>query len=186
MREENIGDSGLYVEFYVRDPEPDPLASKDAGYEVYSEKEWIKIVIDPRSIIDRPVKEEDKDRFYEQYRRFHAKASSQVIGIPLTKAPFLPKPRAVMYERNDIYTVEQLAESTDNRLESLGMGTKDDREKAKKYLAERRLKDPVDNLQKKNAELEARLKLLEEENSKLAVAQIKTANKKSKEEGVSL
>lgn len=127
-------DDALFVKFYVRKV-PDAVLSKEKGYEVSKDEDWIEIRFDDdRTVVDVPVRPSDIERFSRQYEAFKRKASEQFVGVPLSKIFAYSPARVEHYERHSIYSVEQLAASSDTTLQSLGMGAVEDRRKCQKYL----------------------------------------------------
>lgn len=129
-------DQALFVEFHdvaVEDPE----ASKIAGIKQYKDVPYCKIVVDPFTTNDDPVKDteeySDITRFPDAWEIYKAKRSGERIGTPLKLLTGMTPAKIKNYENADIYSVEQLSHQSDQTISKF-MGGLADRKEAIKYL----------------------------------------------------
>lgn len=127
-------ESSAYVEFTL-DAVLDQFQMDETGIPVYHDVERITIW-NPgkRDTIKENVTEFHKRRFKEQYEAFKAGREPSHDGLPLTEWPVLTKAAALNLRNSRIFTVEQLASVTDPNLDSLGLGGRELRDKAKAYI----------------------------------------------------
>lgn len=129
-------DSKLHVQFYMK-PFLDQKASAEAGRPIYKDTEFIRIMLpgDKQNIIDRQVGvvEDERRRFAQHYAKFKAGQAEQIVGTPLTLAPFLSPAQAEEYKFFNIRTVEQLASAPDS-IGTKFMGFNQHKQKAQAFL----------------------------------------------------
>lgn len=129
-------DSLLYVTFY-RKVLQDNYRSEKEGRPIHIEEEWVTIVPPGNNLlkIDTPVREEHKRRFPIQWAQFqNSNSSTPISGTPLTEWPAIDRARAEDLKALRFYTVEQIAECSDQQLQSLGMDANTLRVKARAFL----------------------------------------------------
>lgn len=156
------GDKALHVRFYMA-PRLDMDASRLAQRAIYVDSEYIEIMIpgDKHNIIQRPVWEQDLQRFPEIYEKFK-KGVAQVIGTPLSAVPFLTKAQVEEFGFFNIRTVEQLSKVNDAVLGRF-MGGQEYKQKATRWLEAstsgealaQKIEDQNKLIQELNAKLEA-------------------------------
>jgi len=131
-------DAGLFVKFYKRAVKSN-LRSKEAGYDVYEDVDYIRMIWDNGdSELDIPVRDSEEysdiKRFPEQWAAYQAGKGDVLIGLPLTVF-FADLPaKAKNYEAHNIYTVEQLAASSDTVIQECGLGALEDQKLCQAYL----------------------------------------------------
>ena len=110
---------------------------------------------------DQKVTQEDRERFPDEYRRFKEGIADNMSGTRLTIAADalqLSVSRITELNAVNVYTVEQLANTTDGNLPGLGMGGQMLRDKAREWLEEQMTKpDPnemMDEIKRLRAEME--------------------------------
>ena len=149
-------DEHLQVEFYTHSREP------------YVDQPFVRITVpgDKTNVVDRPVREEDRQRFPRQWLYFNMKNDgSDVIGTPLAN---WEKERPGDVNQNQIaelsilkfMTVEQVAMATDAQVQRIGMGATGLREKARLFLREQNQSASMGELEatkKQLAELQAQV-----------------------------
>lgn len=151
-------DNRLYIEF-SRKPRLHPAKSRDAGRAIYEEMDYISIHVpgDKSSVIERPVTEQDIQRFGDRYRKWKDGQSEAVVGTPLTALPGMTPSKVEEYRYFKILTVEQLAEANDN-LGQKFMSFQQDKQRAKAFLQVAANNAPIEamnvELQKRDAEIE--------------------------------
>ena len=104
-----IGPDNLPVVIYTR-PIHDKAASAKEGRPIFVGRPYIKIMVpaDPKSLVDRPLKDEDKKRFPAAFHRY-TQRDRTVDGTPLREWPYLTATRLMELHALHIFTVEQLA-----------------------------------------------------------------------------
>ncbi len=151
-------DNRLYIEF-SRKPRLHPAKSRDAGRAIYEECDYISIHVpgDKSSVVERPVTEQDIQRFGDRYRKWKDGQSEAVVGTPLTALPGMTPSKVEEYRYFKILTVEQLAEANDN-LGQKFMSFQQDKQRAKAFLQVAANNAPIEamnvELQKRDAEIE--------------------------------
>lgn len=120
-------DDSAYVRFYKRS-------------EKNVQKDFVEIIFagDMRTIIDRQVKEDDKQRWPRQWQAYEAGEAFKVDGFPLEQWPEVDT--AVVRDLNSkrIFTVDQLASVTDQNLSNIGLGARELVAKAKAFVQVRK------------------------------------------------
>jgi hypothetical protein len=115
---------------------PDKPASREARRPRYKMQPYIRIMQPGETslVLDRPVKQEDTERFPQQWQRFLARQQNSVEGTPLEAMfPFHPEIVANCKASN-ILTVEALAGLSDAAMAAFGFGSGEMRERARRYL----------------------------------------------------
>ena len=162
---------GITPLFYIQ-PVPDEKATEKAGAVRYLEQEMVKIFVtgDLNNVHNSPVLPEHKERFAEAYAAFKNKESRHIEGTPLKHWPMIPPLRVAEFEAMNIFSVENLRDTSDNNIQKLADG-RVWREKASawlesaekngvsaKYAAENeRLRTDMDDMRKQIAELSAQV-----------------------------
>lgn len=128
-------DSQKVVVFYVRSVE-NAAKSRDAGTRIFENAVYVKIH-EPGErlmIVDRPVKDEDKDRFPTQWARFiHNK--TQIPEGTMVDLLFPNNPAvADNLKAQGIYTIQQLAKLSAHAIDTVGMGCQEWVNMANAYL----------------------------------------------------
>lgn len=109
--------------FYEK-AKPNVAKSKETGKPEYITVEMVRILIpgDTKSEVDRPVKDEDKIRWPEQYKRFQEKQAGhhQGEGTPLEEFPVLDAAKRATLKAHRIHTVDALSAVTDEQCMVIG------------------------------------------------------------------
>ena len=152
------GDDKLFVKFHTV-AIPDVEKSAEEGRPIYKETVQIQIMQpgNKDSIIDRPITEEDKRRFYRRYNAWVENEKVLIEGTMLeavARDPLLMISVAQMEELKyfGIYTVEQLASVSDSNAQKF-MGINELKKRARTYLEASEKKSATTRL---HAELEKR------------------------------
>lgn len=139
-------DSFLHVEFYhyrsvptKRWPNRDAAALEDS----LNAKPFIRVMTpgEKNNIVERPVRESDKERFPRQWINFQRENSEEeVFGTKLAVWHGDASDDVTMGQIDELHvlkfdTVEQIASASDGQLQKMGMGGIGLRNKAKAYLA---------------------------------------------------
>ena len=154
-------DRGVIAEFKV-EPVLMGFKSKEANREIYEDREFVRILVkgNDKMEVVAEVTDQHRRRFPFQYERFKAGMAQLKSGTPIDRVPGISPSTVKNYISLNIRTIEDLAEVGDNVLDNLGMGARDNREKAIKYLANGRVANDeaaskVRALEEKVAELTA-------------------------------
>jgi hypothetical protein len=114
------------------------FASKQAGRPIFEDREFVEIFIpgDRHGMAYEPVNDGHKERWPEAYKAFREGKELPVDGTPLANWPnsALTRSRVEELAYFNIRTVEHLAAVTDTHLANLGMGGRELREAARKFL----------------------------------------------------
>lgn len=112
------------------------VKSATEGRPIYDERDFITIMVpgDKDSIIERPIRDTDIQRFSRQYEAYQRKTSqTEASGTPLRLAPFLNESQCKELEYFNCYTIENLADLADGRSAGL-MGIQALKARAQAYL----------------------------------------------------
>lgn len=171
---------GVSVRFHEKSVQDQP-ASEAAGRPVYKPVVYLRKEMpgDRLHVVDRPMRESDKQEFPEQWKRYEAGASEKMEGQPLSEWPQVSRSQVEELAYFRIRSVEQLARVPDSASGPMGP-LFPLRDKARQYLdraaagaQEAKLVAEKEAVEAKNRELEARLARLEQN-------QAEHANKKGK------
>ena len=117
-------DQVLHVEFYNKAVEI-PFESSKAGRPVFKDMVYIRITtpgIPIMNTIDRAIREADKIRFPKHWDYFErTQGQSGIVGTPVEQWPFLSKAQAEEMKGAKFYTVEMIANASDQQIGSIGM-----------------------------------------------------------------
>lgn len=102
-------DRGLLVTFHY-----EAKQKKDGKFENIP---FINIFMNKNDVVDRPVQEEDKVRFKSQWDAFLSGEEAPPDGMPISQVPFATPANVSACKAERIYTVEQLLETPDLRLQ---------------------------------------------------------------------
>ena len=135
-------DKNLYVEF-SQEARLNEFRTQEEGKPVYDDIDMITIMTaGSKTTFKNKVKMEDDangpsdpHRFPAQWAAYKDQKEQIPNGLPLSEWPGVTKAHALNLRGSKIFTVEQLAGIPDQDLNSLGLGGRDLREKAKSYLA---------------------------------------------------
>lgn len=160
-------DSRLAVKFYKK-PVKMEFASQEAGRPIFEERTYIKIMVpgDGLTEIDRPIYDEDKQRFPKHWYDFVNREGNEevVTGTPLTEWTLISKSQAEELRGIKFYTVESIAHASDLQLQKIGMlggmSPHSFRDKAKAFLNKAQDSAEV-------AKREEELNALREENARI-------------------
>lgn len=80
-------DARLWVKFGMR-PQEDPAATAEQGRPIFTEVEWITIMIPgERDTVERPMEKQDYTRFAKQYAHWKQTGMEATTGTPLAVCP---------------------------------------------------------------------------------------------------
>jgi hypothetical protein len=160
-------DSRLAVQFYKKSMKQED-ASNEAGRPIFKEFDFVRIMIpgDNLTEIDTYAQESHKQRFPRQWAHYQNQTAGHenVVGTPLDQWPQITRSQAEELRGLKFYTVEAIADCSDQQLQRIGMvagmSPHNFRLKAKAFL----------NLANDSAEVaqrEAELQALRQENDKI-------------------
>src|SRR6516165_4219794 len=127
------------------------------GQRVFDAVEYVDFVTvqhpgENLSVIDRPVKDEDKRRWPQEWERYQAGKDQVPNGIPIATL-FAGHPGIIRaLERENVLTVEQLAGLSATAIQSIGMGWES-------LMTDEELKRVAD-LERQTAALDRQMKLV--------------------------
>jgi hypothetical protein len=185
--DENNADSRLQVKFYKR-PVQQEQETLEAGRPIYKEFDFVHICVagDTLTEIDTYVLNSHKLRFPIQWARYQNRIGTEeqeVVGTPVSEWPLVSKSQAEELRAMKFYTVESIANASDQQLQRMGMAAGMSpyafRDKAKSYLnlatssaeTDKRAQE-IENLRQELAEKELEsVKMKQETDAKLALMQ---------------
>jgi hypothetical protein len=130
-------DSHLFAQFYMR-PVHNPVKSREHGSPISDSQPFIKIQQPGELLqcIDRPVCDEDKQRFSHQWRQFSANrdAEQDQEGTPIELLYPMHPHMAINLRSAGIHTIEHCANMTAHAMDTLGMGAMDHKNRANAFL----------------------------------------------------
>lgn len=142
----------LFINFHMEATEDHELSIKE-GRPVHRDEEFITIIIPgDRDTICRPVRQQDREMYAQQYQAFKNKQEQPIIGTALSVLPFLTRAQVADLAAANVRTAEQLAEMSDVLAQKF-MGMHNLRKRAKDFLDAAAGNAPIERL---NAELEKR------------------------------
>lgn len=106
------------------------------GHPVTVPVERIKILTeDDKSTFEGVVTDEHRERFRSTYERFKAKGEPGMVnGTPIREWPYLTREWLAKLQFLEIHTVEEIADASDSRVETLGPGGRDLKKRAIEFL----------------------------------------------------
>lgn len=168
MVEFNGGDRNLLVMFYNRSVQ-NAAKSLAAGRPIHEDRIYIKIQQpgEMLNVIDRPVTDEDKQRFRGQWSNFVHDRTQAPEGTSIDQL-FPNHPSVAENLRAyGVFTVEQCAELSAHAIDTIGRGAQEYQNKAKKYLDSANKGANFHILQKENEDLRQNMKIQENQIAQL-------------------
>jgi hypothetical protein len=129
------GDETLLVQFYTR-PHLNQTKTTEAGRPIYEDAEYIRILQpgNKDSIIERPARDTDRQRFPKHYQHFKSRQEGEFMsGTPLSEWPGVSRAQVEELKYFNIHTLEQLVGMPDVQAQKI-MGVNLLKDRAKKYL----------------------------------------------------
>lgn len=138
----DAGDEHLHV-IFAQASHFDDVQTRDEQRPVFVMKDYVTIMVpgDQTSVVHRPIRESDKDRFPLQYAAF-LNGKEQQVGFPLAEWPAISRAQVDELTYFKITTVEALANVSDT-VKQRFMGLTPLSEKAKAWLAVRKGEEPA-------------------------------------------
>ncbi len=108
------GDDKLFVVFFMH-PRRDEAKSVEEGRPMFKDEEYVRIMVpgDKDSIVIRPARDMDKQRFHKQYAAFTSGEGEFHEGTPLKAWPMVTRGQVEELKYFGVHTVEQLADLAD-------------------------------------------------------------------------
>ena len=161
-RSYNNPDDALLVKFFWQ-AVPNKTKSDIAGREVNDQVEFIEIIAVGGDTIHRKAKAEDRTRFIRQYNAFLLGNHKPEEGTLLETWPVLNVAQVADLKAQKVFTVEQLAALHDGQLETLGMGSRALRQKARDFIDAAAGMAPLAKLREQYEQLRVDHELLKDE-----------------------
>lgn len=186
-------DSVLWVQFYSKPTRSEKL-SVEAGCATFIDETFVRIMIPGRNdlTIDRPLEPGDDRRHYRQWEQFKMAQSGmeQTVGTPVAEWPIITRSQAEELRAKKFYTVQQIAECSDDQIAALGMNANALRVKARAFVAAAKdtalsqaqaieLKKRDDEIDAMKAQMAEMMELVKSNNA--ATAKAKKPARKSRE-----
>jgi hypothetical protein len=140
--DENNADSRLQVRFYKK-PVHQEQESIDAGRPIYKEFDFVHICVagDTLTEIDTYALQQHRQRFPIQWANYMNRVGAndeEVVGTPVAEWPLVSKSQAEELRAIKFFTVEAIANASDQQLQRMGMAAGMSpfafRDKAKAFL----------------------------------------------------
>jgi predicted RNase H-like nuclease (RuvC/YqgF family) len=142
----------LFVQFHMEATADHDLSVKE-GRPVHKDEEFITIIVPgDRDSIVRPVRQQDREMYAQQYTAFKNKQEQPVTGTPLSVLPFLTRAQVADLAAVNVRTAEQLASMSDVLAQKF-MGMHGLRKRVQDFLDAAAGNAPIERL---NSELEKR------------------------------
>ena len=173
--DENNADSRLQVRFYKR-PVQQEAETLEAGRPIYKEFDFVHICVagDTLTEIDTYALASHKTRFPIQWANYQNRLGSEdheIIGTPVAEWPLVSKSQAEELRAMKFYTVESIANASDQQLQRMGMAAGMSpyafRDKAKSFLNLAVTSAETDKRAQEIQELKEELAKKAEENAKM-------------------
>ena len=117
-------DSRLAVQFYKKSMKQED-ASNEAGRPIFKEFDFVRIMIpgDNLTEIDTYAQESHKQRFPRQWAHYlnQTAGHEDIVGTPLEQWPQVTRSQAEELRGLKFYTVEAIADCSDQQLQRIGM-----------------------------------------------------------------
>ncbi len=152
-------DENLFVKFHIK-----PLQSKGKsvieGRPIFEDQEYVSIMVpgNKTSIVDRPARQTDRDRFPKHYAAFKANEGDLLEGTPLEQWPQISRSQVEELRYFNVRTVEQVAQMADAQAQQF-MGINTLRTAARLFI----------DAAKENADLSKYVADMEEKDNQIAV-----------------
>jgi hypothetical protein len=145
-------EDGVLPRFYVE-------AVHNAATGKFENVEFVEIIIpgDNKTVVVHEVQEHHRNRFKNVYKAFQEGRTMADVGTALDKLGGLDPASIATLKYLHIHSIEALAEVGDNVLPNIGMGAREMRERARKYLQANYVDTEKEELKSRLAALEAKL-----------------------------
>lgn len=156
-RQGGSDEHSVYAEFYMH-PRLNQAKSREAGRQIFEDTPYVKIMIagDKDSIVKRPVRERDKQRFPTKWQAFQNQEVQPMVGTPLAEWAGCNRSMVEEFKQFGIRTVEDLVNMPDSQASKF-MGINMLRTKAKAFLKDASYAAPFEQLKRENDNLQAQI-----------------------------
>lgn len=144
-----------------------------AGYPVFTEREFCKIIIpgDKQSLYYQPATDEKRRKFPRAYQAFKTRETQPIVeGMPIGEWPQITRAQAMTFRAANIHTVEALAAVHDGNIDKIGSNARDLRTKAQAFLAVAKDSAAAQKLATENQHLRDQMAAMQEQINTLAKA----------------
>jgi len=153
-------EDGVVAEFYDKAIKTEEFNAK--GLPVFQTITYVRIRLkDNYDVFDQPATNEHKRRFPVEYNRYLLGKKEEENGTPLTQFAFLNAQQLEACKHYGVFTVERLAELSDEQTASLDLAA--ERDAAQRFLTISKNNLAIANFAKKEKALKAEIKKLEEQ-----------------------
>ncbi len=141
----------VYAEFYTH-PRRNQAKSLEAGRDIYEDLPYIKIMVpgDKDNIIQRPVRDQDKQRFPRQWQAFQNQDTQPMEGTPLAEWSGVTRSMVEEFKHFGIRTVEDLVNMPDSQ-----------------FIQDASYSAPIEKLTRENDTLKAQLSEMQKQLERL-------------------
>lgn len=160
----NHKEEGVVAEFYDKAIKTGDF--NENGLPKFKNVMYVRIRIrDNPDIFDQPAEEQHQRRFPIEYQRYLLDKKESEKGTPLTQFAFLSSAQLECCRYRGIFTVERLAELSDEQAKDLGLSA--EKELAGKFLSVSKNNSAIADFAKKEKAYKAEIKKLKEEIAEL-------------------
>lgn len=164
----------VFATFYDKQVKTDTIGEN--GLPVFKTVTYVKIEIkDNRDVFNQPATKEYMMRFPVEYNRYLISKKERENGTPLSQFAFLSAAQLDECEHYGVFTVEKLADLTDEQAGHIGLT--DERDAAKRFLDFAKNNAAIAEFNKKEKEYKAEIKELKQQ-----IKELQAAKKEVKEE----
>lgn len=157
-------EDGVLAEFYDKTIKTNEFTDK--GLPVFKTKTYIKIRLrDNNDVYDQPANDENIRRFPIEYNRYLLNKKEIENGTPLNQFAFLTSAQLDICNFRGIFTVERLANLTDEQASSLGLS--EEKDLAVKFIEVSKDNSIIADFEKKEKAYKAEIKKLKAEIERL-------------------
>ena len=144
-----------------------PKVNKRSKEVEYEDVVWVTIFNkgDPKNIIERPLRESDKERWPQHWKAYQENAEPPINGIPLEDFPQITPAERERCKRLHIRTVEDLCDLPQAQLEQLGGRGHSLQKGAREFIAYRegvKVSDLMEQMEEKDEQIADLLRRLED------------------------
>lgn len=148
-------------------PKVNAAKTREAGYEVFEEVEFIKIRVPGDRFFEyfQPATESHRRRFPRAYHNFKERTQGRtgLVGLPIDNWPGINRSQAMTMKGAGIHTVEELAAVGDQNVDRLGINGRELRDRARTYLATAKDTAETQRIAAERDALQAQLKAMQDQ-----------------------
>lgn len=147
----------------------DEAASDKQGKPVFNDVEYIekRVPGDKLNIVHKPVDDDDRKQFAQQYKAWKAGLEDPESGVPLKEWPPMTRSEVETFAYHGVRTVEDLAGMSDATCKGIGAGVMKRRDQAADYLKRANLAAPSTHLRAELAKRDNQIEALQRQLSEL-------------------